>query len=86
MDGSEFVLGEVHELLGVGGPVVGRIVRLVKNDMTGCFDLTSDGVFKFDDAVGGGVTEECARGSVCRVNFVTAYSRLLDCNMASKHT
>ena len=51
MDGSEFVLGEVHELLGIGGSVVGRIVRLVKNDMSCRFDLTSDGIFKFDDAV-----------------------------------
>ena len=84
--GSEILLGEFHELFGVGGPVIGRIVRLIKNDTTSCFDLPSGGVLKFDDAVGRSITKECAGGGVFRVDFVASNPRLFYSNVAAENT
>ena len=79
-------LGHLHELLSVRWAVVSTVVCLVKNDMTGCFHFSCDGVLEFDDAVGCGKSEEGACCGMGRVDFVLSGAGLFDRDMTTEHS
>jgi len=77
-------LGDVHELLGVGRSVVGRVVGFVKHCVLGGLYFTCCRVLEPDVSVGGGEAEENTCGGVGGVDFVASDSWLLDSHMTTK--